>query len=113
MESPFMVTGVVGRYDLGKKDDPDADFKQPREWRAAAERAAPPPYTPHPRPAAAGALYKTVMTEDERIRLTANIAAHLSQASAEVQARMLAIFYKVDDDYGRRVEALLKSIAAG
>jgi len=63
--------------------------------------------------ACAGALYTRVMTEDERVRLTANIAAHLSQASMEVQARALPLFYKVDEDYGRRVEALLKSIAAG
>ncbi|PVU86439.1 hypothetical protein BB560_006715 [Smittium megazygosporum] len=61
----------------------DADFKQP------------------------AALYN-IFTEDEKDRLASNIADGLSGAKLYIQKRQLAIFYRVDKDYGLRVERELR-----
>jgi catalase len=54
----------------------------------------------------AGLLYR-VMTEAERERLAANIAGHLSQATADVQRRQLRHFVAADAEYGARVARAL------
>lgn len=53
------------------------------------------------------------MTDEERARLTAAIAGHLGLARMDIQARALALFYRVHEDFGAAVEALLKAAAAG
>lgn len=53
-------------------------------------------------------FYNEVLTEEERARLTENIAGHLKDASAFIQERAVANFTKVDADYGSRIATLLK-----
>lgn len=54
----------------------------------------------------AGNLYR-LFDDAQRDRLTRRIAAGLGQARREVQMRQLCHFFRADDDYGRRVAALL------
>jgi catalase len=54
----------------------------------------------------AGNLYR-IFSEDEKARLAATIAGSLSQASTDVQQRMLAHFSQADADYGQRIAKLL------
>ncbi|OLY79565.1 Catalase-A [Smittium mucronatum] len=49
-----------------------------------------------------------IFNEGEKNRLASNIADGLTGAQTFIQKRQLAIFYRVDKDYGRRVEAELK-----
>lgn len=51
----------------------------------------------------AGNLYR-IFSEDEKARLAATISGSLSQASMDVQERMLAHFFKADEDYGQRIK---------
>ncbi|MBG0829406.1 catalase [Planomonospora sp. ID67723] len=58
----------------------------------------------------AGALYR-VMSEAERERLTANIAASLAQVPDDaIVARAVAHFTAADHDYGFRVETAVKAL---
>lgn len=75
---PIDVAGMAARhaYELG-----DVDFVQ------------------------AGALYRKVMTEQERANLVSNIVSHLGNAQERLQYRQTALFYKADSEYGERVAA--------
>ena len=76
-EAPALLQGSTGRFEYPKADRA-GDFEQ------------------------AGLLYK-VMNEDERSRLVANIAGHLSKAGREIQLRQIQHFIAADPDYGARV----------
>ncbi|HEX7344862.1 MAG TPA: catalase [bacterium] len=56
----------------------------------------------------AGALYRNVLSKTDRDHLIGNIVSHLSHAQESIQLRQTALFYKADEDYGRRVAAGLK-----
>ncbi len=43
------------------------------------------------------------MTDEARDHLVGNIVSHLSGAQKRIQMRQTALFYKADQDYGRRV----------
>lgn len=84
-EPPFAVSGLAARQPYAHEND---DFVQ------------------------AGALYRDVMTEQDRAHLVGNIAGHLSGAQKRIQLRQCALFYKADTDYGTRVaEALGLDVA--
>jgi catalase len=51
----------------------------------------------------AGNLYRQVMTDHDRDHLIGNIVGHLGNAKTYIQLRQTALFYKADEDYGRRV----------
>jgi catalase len=76
----YHVQGLVGRYPFSH---PNSDYEQP------------------------AAFFNKVLTEEERVRLCANIGGHLCGARPEVQERMLSVFKKVDPDYAKRVAAEL------
>lgn len=54
----------------------------------------------------AGNLYR-IFSEAEKARLVATISGSLSQASLDVQQRMLAHFEQADTDYGQRIKTAL------
>ncbi len=84
-EPPFAVLGQAARQPYAHEND---DFVQ------------------------AGALYRDVMTDEDRAHLVGNITGHLSGAQKRIQLRQCAIFYKADADYGTRVaEALGLEVA--
>lgn len=56
----------------------------------------------------AGNLFR-IMNESQRQQLANNIAGGLSQASASVQARMLAQFEQADAEYAQRVAAAIQA----
>jgi catalase len=56
----------------------------------------------------AGTLYKKVMTDADRDHLVGNIVDHLGGAQKRIQCRQCAVFYKADQDYGKRVAQGLK-----
>ncbi|MEJ5298065.1 MAG: catalase [Armatimonadota bacterium] len=59
----------------------------------------------------AGALYRNVMTDQDRANLISNIVGHLKGAQKRLQLRQTALFYKADPEYGTRVaEGLSLSI---
>ncbi|PVU84544.1 hypothetical protein BB559_007573 [Furculomyces boomerangus] len=74
------VSGSIGNYDYKLSD---VDFRQ------------------------AGALFN-LMDDGQKNRLASNIADGLSGAKMFIQKRQLAIFNRVDKDYGARVEAELR-----
>jgi len=51
----------------------------------------------------AGALYRKVMTEEDRAHLVGNIVGHLKNAQKRLQLRQAALFYKADAEYGEGV----------
>ena len=73
---PVDVSGTAARHSY---DDPEKDYVQP------------------------GELYRRVMTDQDRDHLVGNIVAHLRSAQQRLQLRQAALFYKADEDYGRRV----------
>jgi len=73
---PVDVSGMAARHSY---DHPEQDFVQP------------------------GELYRRVMTDEDRDHLVGNIVAHLGNAQQRLQLRQAALFYKADEDYGRRV----------
>jgi catalase len=73
---PIDVSGLAARHSYKLSDD---DFVQP------------------------GDLYRKVMTDEDRDHLIANIVAHLQRAQRRIQLRQVALFWKADTDYGRRV----------
>ena len=75
-ELPFEVTGKAARQPYTHPND---GFVQPR------------------------ALYRDVMTDEDRDHLIGNIVAHLGGAQKRIQLRQTALFYKVDPEYGSRV----------
>ncbi|HEY3425943.1 MAG TPA: catalase [Negativicutes bacterium] len=74
------VTGTIARHEI---ELTDVDFVQ------------------------AGELYRRVMTDEDRTHLVANICGNLGNAQKRIQLRQTALFYKADEDYGRRVAELL------
>jgi catalase len=50
----------------------------------------------------AGNLYRKVMSESDRSNLVGNIVDHLRNAQKRIQLRQCALFYKADEEYGRR-----------
>ncbi|HDS1205485.1 TPA: catalase [Shewanella algae] len=56
----------------------------------------------------AGNLYR-LLPEEEKARLISNICGTLSQATQDVQRRMIGHFSQADADYGRRVQEMLAS----
>jgi catalase len=50
-----------------------------------------------------GALYRNVMTSDERQHLVRNIVGHLKNAHQRLQLRQAALFFKADPEYGEGV----------
>jgi catalase len=73
---PIDVSGMAARhsYELG-----DVDFVQ------------------------AGALFRKVMTDEDREHLIRNIVSHLKDAQKRIQLRQAALFHKADAEYGERV----------
>ena len=74
------VSGQTGRYEYVHPND---NFEQPR------------------------ALFRKVMTEEDRKHLVSNIAGSLKNARKEVQERQVRLFAKVDPEYEERVAAAL------
>jgi len=70
------VEGAVGRTEYPHPND---DFVQPR------------------------ALFRDVMTDEDRDHLVGNIVGHLVKAQERIKLRQCAVFYKVDPEYGTRV----------
>jgi catalase len=81
VEPEFMVSGEAGRHTYRYPDD---DFVQ------------------------AGELYRKVMSKEDRDHLIGNIVTHLSGAQKRIQLRQTSLFYKADEEYGRRVAEGLK-----
>ena len=75
-EPHFSLDGDAGRFPF---EHPNDDFVQ------------------------AGNLYRKVMTDTDRDHLIGNIVDHLGGAQKRIQLRQTAIFFKADEDYGRRV----------
>jgi len=75
-EPVFEVTGVAGRHEYSHPND---DFVQ------------------------AGDLYRKVMSDMDRHHLIGNISSHLCGTKKNIQYRQTALFYKADEEYGRRV----------
>jgi len=84
----------------GPVPQPDAS-EPPFEVSGLAERS---PYT-HPNDDffQPGELYRRVMTDEDRDHLIGNITSHLCNAQKRIQLRQTALFYKADQEYGRRV----------
>ena len=80
-EPPIDLEGQAARHPQELTDD---DFVQP------------------------GELYRRVMSGTDRAHLVGNIVAHLSGAKKRIQLRQTALFFKADEDYGRRVAAGLR-----
>jgi catalase len=63
--------------------------------------------TPYPHPnddfVQVKALYRDVMTDEDRDHLVSNIVGHLKNAQERIRLRQCAVFYKVDPEYGTRV----------
>jgi len=59
-----------------------------------------------------GIFYNKVLSEEERDRLTSNIAGHLSKAQEFIQKRAVRNFSQADPDYGRRIQEKLDKIKA-
>lgn len=75
-EPPFELSGQAGRYPFVHPND---DFVQ------------------------SGSLYRKVMSDEDREHLIDNIVDHLGKAQKRIQLRQTALFYKADQEYGRRV----------
>ena len=73
---PIDVAGTAWRHDVQLEDE---DFVQ------------------------AGDLYSRVMDDTARQNLIDNIVGHLEKAVKRIQLRQTALFWKADEDYGRRV----------
>jgi len=84
IQSAEPVYEVSGKVDRQKYTHPNDDFVQP------------------------GALYRKVMTSQDRENLIGNIVTHLCNAKKEIQIRQTRIFYKADSEYGQRVAEGLK-----
>ncbi len=51
----------------------------------------------------AGNLYRDVMQDKDRDHLIGNIVGHLGGAQKRIQLRQTSLFYKADEEYGKRV----------
>jgi catalase len=101
--------GAAANYSPSGRGGPVAE---PRAVEAAAALAGPTGRTEYPQAGRtddfeqAGLLYR-VLKEDERARLVANLAGHLSGAGREIQRRQVGHLAKADAEYGARVAAAL------
>lgn len=75
-ETGAALSGITGRTPYPHPND---DFVQPR------------------------ALYRDVMTDEERDHLVSSITGHLKNAQERIRRRQCAIFYMVDPEYSARV----------
>jgi len=75
-EPPFEVSGLAERSPYTHPND---DFFQP------------------------GELFRRVMTDEDRDHLIGNITTHLCNAQKRIQLRQTALFYKSEQEWGRRV----------
>lgn len=57
----------------------------------------------------AGELYRKVMNDEDRTNLINNIVGHLKFARKDIQQRVVGLFTKCDEEYGRRVSEGLSS----
>jgi catalase len=57
----------------------------------------------------AGDLFR-LMNESQKNQLTTTIAEGLSQATTEVQQKMLEQFNKADNDYAQRIKTIIKNL---
>ena len=80
-EPGYPIVGDQGRYEYNYPND---DFVQ------------------------AGTLYSKVMNKKEQDHLIHNIVTHLGNAQKRLQLRQTALFYKANEDYGKRVAEGLK-----
>uniref|UniRef100_A0A8C4QD69 Catalase n=1 Tax=Eptatretus burgeri TaxID=7764 RepID=A0A8C4QD69_EPTBU len=80
LEQRYPVSGDVQRYNTADDDN----FTQVRTF------------------------YNKILKEDEKRRLTENIARHLKGAQQFIQDRAVKLFSMIDKDYGARVNNLLK-----
>jgi len=80
-EPPIEISGQADRYQYTYPND---DFVQ------------------------SGNLYRDVMSDQDRENLAGNIIGHLGGAQKRIQLRQTALFFKADQDYGRRVAKGLK-----
>lgn len=60
----------------------------------------------------AGTFYREVLSEEEKDRLTSNIAGNLSGAQEFIQKRVIANFSAADADYGARIARKISAIKA-
>jgi len=60
-----------------------------------------------------GVFYREVLNEEERERLTSNIAGHACNAKPFIQERVVEMFTKCDPDYGKRIAKKLKVVWMG
>ena len=58
-------------------------------------------------------FYRNVLSEEERDRLTSNIAGHVCNAKPEIQKKVVEMFSKCDPDYGARIAKKLKVSGCG
>lgn len=88
---------------LGGPEPDPATGEPPFEVSGPARRS---PYA-HPNDdfVQAGNLYRQAITEQDRKNLIGNIVDHLGGAQRRIQLRQAALFFKADQDYGRRVAA--------
>jgi catalase len=80
-EPPYEVSGKVCRQ---LYNHPNDDFVQP------------------------GNLFRKVMTDQDRDHLIGNIVTHLCNAKKDIQIRQTKIFFKADQENGKRVAEGLK-----
>ncbi|PJE79192.1 Catalase [invertebrate metagenome] len=59
----------------------------------------------------AGNLFR-LMTEDQKVQLSENIAGALESSTKDVQKRMIELFTQCDPDYGKRVHIALEILSA-
>ena len=63
--------------------------------------------TPYPEPkddfVQVRALYRDVMTAEDRDHLVSNLSGHLKNAQERIRLRQCAVFFKVNPEYGTRV----------
>ncbi|MDR3563080.1 MAG: catalase [Negativicutes bacterium] len=55
----------------------------------------------------AGELFRRVMTDTDRDHLISNLCGNLGNAQKRLQLRQAALFYKADENYGRRIAETL------
>ena len=59
-----------------------------------------------------GIFYRNVLSEEERTRLTNNIAGHVVNAAEFIQERCVEMFTKCDPEYGARIAKRLQELKA-
>jgi catalase len=83
------------------KAAPMASYQRDGAMRFDGNAGGGPNYWPNS--VQAGALYRKVMTDQDREHLVGNIVGHLKNAQKRIQLRQTALFFKADADYGERV----------